>query len=372
MTVAGFRLQVIALTREAWATSIAQPVASGVTVLVVIGMILTVMLTSGRTIGAEQKVLASIDTAGTRTLQVRAEADAGLTADVLTRIAHIHGIEWAAAFSAPVDATNTVIPDGARVPARLAYGSHLERLGVPRGSPLPGAVAYASPAALDLLGLPDVAGSITTTTGSSYDVVGQILPPEFLSGFEPAVFVPQPHATGSEAVAALVVITEDPALVGPVSDAVLSVLAVDDPTKVTIQTSEELAQLRLLVQSQLASFSRGLVLVTLATTGVLVAVILFGLVMMRRRDFGRRRALGATRGLIVALLLTQTAVLTLTGVGVGMVASTIALIASGDPLPGPSFGAAISMLTLATTIGAALLPAVFASTREPIRELRVA
>ena len=43
-----------------------------------------------------------------------------------------------------------------------------------------------------------------------------------------------------------------------------------------------------------------------------------------------------------------------------------------DPLPGPSFGAAISMLTLATTIGAALLPAVFASTREPIRELRVA
>ena len=58
--------------------------------------------------------------------------------------------------------------------------------------------------------------------------MGQILPPEFLSGFEPAVFVPQPHATGSEAVAALVVITEDPALVGPVSDAVLSVLAVDD------------------------------------------------------------------------------------------------------------------------------------------------
>lgn len=364
-------LRVLEVTREACAASKAQPVASAVTILVVIGAVLTVMLTSGRTIGAEQQVLATIDTAGTRTLHVRAEPDAGLTSDVLGRIAHIHGIEWAAAFSAPVDVTNTAIPDGTRVPTRLAYGSHLERLGIPRLSPLPGALAYASPAALDLLGLADVAGSITTTTGASYDVAGQIVPPDFLRDFEPYAFVPQPAAAGSEAISVLVVIAESPALVGPVSDAVLSVLAVEDPTKVKIHTSEELAQLRLLVQGQLANLSRGLVLVTLGTTAILVAVILFGLVTMRRKDFGRRRALGATRGLIVALLLTQTAVLTLVGIVIGMLVSTIVLISGGDPLPGSSFGAAISVLTLATATGAALLPAVFASTRDPIRELRV-
>lgn len=364
--------RVAAVIAEAFASARSQPVASTLTMLMVAGMIVTVMLTTGRTVAAEQSVLSSIDSAGTRSIIVRAEDGAGVTSDVLDRIAGVEGIEWSAAFSSSVDATNTRIPDGTRVPVRYAYGTQLDRIGVPDRSPVPGGLAYASPAALDQFGLPDVAGGVTlTTTGADYAVAGRITTPDFLVGFEPLTIVPQPEATGAETVNILVVIAERPDLVAPVSDAVLSVLAADDPTKVTVQTSEALAQLRALVQGQLGSFSRGLVLVMLAITGALVAVILYGLVMMRRKDFGRRRALGATRGLIVGLLLTQTALLAVGGAALGAAIGAGSLIATGDPLPGGVFTLAIGVLAVATATLAALIPALVASRREPIKELRV-
>lgn len=359
------------LIREAVATSRSQPVASALTVLMVAGMILTVMLTTGRTVGAEQEVLGSIDSAGTRSITIRAEEDAGVTSDVLERVAHIDGIEWAGAFSTAVDATNTLVPDGTRVPVRFAYGTDFARLGVPADSPLPGQLAYAAPAALDQLGLVDDTGALTLTTGADFAVAGALSSPDFLAALQPLTIVPRPEALGDEPVGVLVVIAERPDLVAPVSDALLSVLAPADPSKITVETSEALAQLRALIQGQLGSFSRGLVLGLLALTGALVAVLLYGLVMMRRKDYGRRRALGATRGLIVILLVTQTAILALAGVAAGMAAAALILVSSGDPLPGLAFTAALGVLALCTALIAALLPAIVASRREPIRELRV-
>lgn len=360
-----------ALSREAVASAWSQPVASIVTVLMVAGMIVAVMLTTGRTVGAEQEVLESIDSAGTRSIVVRAETGAGLTADVLDRIAGVEGIEWSAAFSSAIDATNTAVPDGTRTPVRLIYGTDLERLGIPAHSPIPGGLAYASTEALEQLGLPDSAGSITTTDGTTYGISGKIDTPDFVTAFEPLVVVPQPEALGTEPVNVLIVIALRPDLVAPVAAAVRSVLAVDDPTKVTVQTSEALAQLRGLIEGQLGSFARGLVLVMLALTGTLVAVILYGLVMMRRKDFGRRRALGATRAVIISLLLIQTALLALTGVVFGSAIAAIILLASSDPLPGLDFFSAVGILAVTTALLAALAPAIAASRREPIKELRV-
>lgn len=360
-----------AVVREAAASARSQPVASAITLLVVVGMIVSVMLTTGRTVGAEQQVLGSIDSAGTRSVLIRAEDDAGLTSSVLDRIASIDGIEWAGGFSTATDATNTAIPDGTRVPVRYVYGSHLQRLGIPADPALPGGAAWASSSALKQLGLPDQAGGISLGTGESYGIVGSIDVPDFLEGFEPIVLVPRQHSSGTERVALIIVIAERPELVAPVSEAVRSVLGADDASKVTVQTSEDLAQLRALIEGQLGSFSRGLVLALLSLTGLLVAVLLYGLVMMRRKDFGRRRALGASRGLIIGLLVTQTALLASAGIIVGIITSLAILFASRDPWPGVAFTAALAILALGTALIASLIPAAVASRREPIRELRV-
>lgn len=357
--------------REAIASIRSQRVASLVTVLMVAGMLVVVMLTTGRTVGAEQQVLDSIDSTGTRSITIRAEADAGLTTGVLDRIDGIEGIEWAAGLSLAEDATNSRIPDGNVVPVRRVYGDDLPRLGVPAASALPGALAWASDAAMEQLGMPDGTGGVTLVdTGASLGVGGRLDVPDYLHGFEPLVLVPRPADEGAE-IGILVVIAKTPDLVRPVSDAVVSLLGVDDPSKTTVQTSENLVDLRTLVGDQLRTFSRELVVALLSLTGLLLSAVLYGLVMMRRKDFGRRRALGASRTLIIVLLLAQTATLTVTGVALGTGVSLLALSAGGDPWPGAAFIAAVSALTVIAALLAALAPAVVASRREPIEELRI-
>lgn len=358
--------------REAILSARSQPVASIVTVLTIAGMILAVTLTTGRTVGAEQQVLGSIDSAGTRSIIVRAEPTAGITTGVLDRLAEIEGIEWSAAFTTAIDATNSTVHDGTRVPTRTAYGHNLDLLGIPAKVPDTGQLGYASPTALEQLGLIDSIGAVTLTTGASYGIAGKIDTPDFLAPFEPLVLMPVTDWDSTEPVGLIVVIAKTPELVAPISDILSSVLAAEDTAQVKIHTSEALAQLRGLIQNQLGSFSRGLVLALMGLTGTLVAVLLYGLVMMRRKDFGRRRALGATRSHIVALLLIQTAFLSILGIITGTVIATLILLAAADPLPGLAFSGALAILALITTLVAALVPALIASRREPIRELRIA
>lgn len=354
---------------EAAASARSQPVASMLTILVIASMILTVLMTAGRTVAAEQEVLASIDDVGTRTIQVYAQDAAGLSSEVLNRIANIDGIEWSAAFSSAVDASNTLIQDGTLVPARYIYSDHLDRLGI---SDIPelGATAYASKKSLDQLGLVDTGGAITLTTGVTAAIGGQIAVPDYLSMFEPIVFIPASRdKTGM--INVILVIAETPDLVAPLADAVLSVLAVDDPTKISVETSESLAQLRALIQSQLSGSSRSLILALLAVMALLVAIILYGLVMMRRKDFGRRRALGATRSHIILLLVSQTTLLAAAGIGLGILVATVVSFLLHDSLPGAAFTLSLGILAFIASVVAALLPAIVASRREPIRELRV-
>jgi putative ABC transport system permease protein len=375
----------MALVRESLATAWAQPVASVVTIVIVAGMCATVLLTTGRTVGAEQSVLGSIDSAGTRSIVIRAEADAGLDASVLDRLANLDGIEWAGAFGPATDATNAAVPDGTKVPIRLAWGTDLQQLGIPAVQPVVNRTAWASTVSLEQLGMPDSIGGVITGPGDDYAVAGSLTTPDYLRFLEPLIVVPQnvvpqdavpqdavPHDAAAPApVSVLVVVASRPDLVAPVSQAVQSVLAVDDPTKVKLSTSEQLAALRALIEGQLGSFGRNLVIIVFAITALLVAAILYGLVMLRRKDFGRRRALGASQGLIIGLLLVQVAALASVGTLLGSIGATIGLTASGDPLPGIDFIVSVCILATAVSVIAAIIPALAAARRDPLTELRV-
>lgn len=358
------------IAREAFAAAMASPIVSIATIIMVAGMCLTVLLTTGRTVGNEQAVLSSIDSAGTRTITVDADASAGLRSDLLDRLASVDGIEWAAAFGPAVDSRNTLIADGTKVAVRLAYGSQFSSLGIPDNTVLPGATAWGPEGALVQLGMPDGAGSITTQDGINYSVAGEISLPPWLSSLSTTMVVPQPDGSRDE-VTEVVIIVDRPDLVVPVATTLQSLLAADDPSKVAITTSEQLAKLRAAVQGQLGNFGRGLIALVLVVSGLLVATILTGLVIMRRRDFGRRRALGATRGLIVGLVLVQTLGLAIVGSVMGTSAALCVLVLGSDPLPGLGFTVGIGVLAVATSLAAAAVPAVFASRRDPLRELRV-
>ncbi len=360
-----------AVVREALVSALAQPVASVLTLVVIAGMCAAVLLTSGRAVGAELDVIGSIDSAGTRSIIVRAEPAAGLDTTVLDRIRNLDGIEWAGAFSLARDVRNGAFDDGTRVPLRLVWTADWAQLGLPERLPGEGDVAYASDSALNQLGLDEPVGPVVLNDGTGgYAVGGRIAVPDHLAFLEPLLLAPQPTDTPPAPVGALLVIAERPDLVAPVTEAVGSLLGVDDPTKVSVQTSEDLASLRAIIEGQLGSFGRTLTLGILAVTAFLVAVLLYGMVMLRRKDFGRRRALGASQRLIVALITIQTAAVATVGAAIGS-ATALVVLAATDPLPGWSYIAGVCILAVLVATVSALLPAFAASRREPIRELRV-
>ena len=115
--------RVASLIREAYAAACSQPVASLLTVVMVAGMCAGALLTTGRTVAAEQAALSRIDAAGTRSVVVRADPDAGLTVALLDRLFAVDAIEAVAGFGPIVDARNAAVPGAPKVATRRAYGT---------------------------------------------------------------------------------------------------------------------------------------------------------------------------------------------------------------------------------------------------------
>lgn len=361
-------VRVAQILAEAGRSARSQPIASAGTLIVAGLLCLMVLLTQGRTVGAARDVISSIDEAGSRSIVVRANPEAGLDSRVLDRLRYLEGIEWVGAFGPALDARNQRIPGGSLVALRAVWSDDLSPLAVRPG--VEGIVtAWSTDDGLRRLGMLDATGSASTPDGE-FAVVGTLRVPDFLRDLDLALLSPRASASVGE-VAVLVVVADHADHVEAIAGATRSVLGVNDPMSVTVETSSTLADIRSTVDGQLGDFGRGLVAALLGLCGVLVAAIVYGLVMFRRRDFGRRRALGASKALILGLVVTQVAGLSLTGATVGSFIGAVALWASGDPTPPLDYVFALVIMCVAIATAAATGPAVAASRREPIRELRV-
>lgn len=343
---------------------------SALTFVLVAVMVTTVLLTTGRAVAAQQEVLAGIDSAGTRSIIVKADQAAGIDSSVIDRIATIDGIAWAGAFSAAEDVTN-IRTGGMKVPVRIIWSPQLDAIGLGRsvglGEEAP-PLAWGSTLALNQLGLVDRVGAVGTAAGREITVMGQLTSPDYLENLEPLLLTP---ASEPGAVGTIVVIAATPALVSAVAAAVQSVLDPLDPTKVAVSTSERLATLRGLIDQQLSGFNVSLTVGVFVLVGLLIAALQTGLVVMQRKDYGRRRALGASQRLIVLLILGQVVVLAAAGALGGVLVGAIALGVQGASLPGLSFTTAVALLATAIALVSSLIPGVIASHRDPVSELRV-
>ena len=96
--------------------------------------------------------------------------------------------------------------------------------------------------------------------------------------------------------------SSDPTWVAGLTEAGLQVLGAEDAPSVGVETSEDLAALRATLSGDLSRFSRSIVLVIAGAGLLMICLVVYGSVTARRRDFGRRRALGASRTVIVALV----------------------------------------------------------------------
>lgn len=360
-----------ALMREIAVSAWAQRVSTVVTVLIIGGSALTILLTSGRSAAAEAAVLASIDAQGTRAVTIAAKGeDAGLARSIVDDLARLHEVEDVVGLGPVQDLTAAAIPEGSRVGARTAYG----RLRGDRLEQTPatlGLGAWVTHRAGESLGMPSGAGAVRFVDGEELFITKQTVLPDYLIGLEPAVLVPVARNDEDARFSTIVVLARDPSQVSLVSDFARSLL-VDLPREgVTVSTSEQMAELRRVVGGQLTAQGRAIVLGVLGGAMLATVVNVWGLTLLRRRDIGRRRALGATRATIIALMVGQVAVAAagaaMVGAGVG-----VGLLARGDaPAPGLEYTAAVILALTGIAAIAAAVPASIASRRDPLTELRV-
>lgn len=358
----------MSLVVEALRSGISMPVGSTVTALIVGGACAAILSTTGQTVQAETEVLARIDAAGTRSVVISdTQGRAGITTDAVDRIGRVSGVEWVIGLGPAKDVRAAGNPGGPPAPIRTLYGPlppQIRTDGLNLGSGL----ARTGPEAQTTLGLQQPIGGVTSGD-EDYAVVGSF------TAEDPLLFLNRSLITlptgGETILRSIHILADTPEQVAQVADAALILLGPEDPTSVAVETSETLAQVRAAVQGELGRFSRRLITLVLAAGLVLVGLNVYGTITSRRRDLGRRRALGASRPTIVTLITTQTTLTAITGAITGtLVTAAILTRITGTP-PEPRFSIAIIILTTLTATLAAIPPAIVAAYRDPVRVLRV-
>lgn len=349
--------------REAWASLRAQWLSSAAGAGVVAGMCAAVLLTQGSVAATRAEIVGSLAAESARSIVVRADANSGVRSDVLERLGTIENIEAAYALGPASDVWNAALPGGGVVGLREVSGLDVDTDGL---SALPGSV-YVSRAAAAELGLSAGIGAVAGT-GVTRAVAGIVALPEALEFLEPIALLPATEP--GIRVAVLVVVCDDVASVTAVTAALVGMLGATGPSTYSVETSGALHDFAQAIAVETSAGFQAITFGVLAVMAALVALLLTALVTIRRRDFGRRRALGASRSYIAALVLAHAVMLSAVGVLAGTGAAYVATLALGRPAVPASYAVSVAVLACAAAVTFSIIPALLAARRDPVRVLR--
>ena len=359
--------------REALATTWAAKVPSALVTFLVAVMCAATLATVGRTAAAEEQLLARLDSAGARVLVVSdARGDDLISPTIVDQAAGLSTTERAVGTLIPVDVVNGVIGQGGtRVPAWGIHGDLAAVATLTSGRwPGPGE-AVVTAEAMTRLGLDAPVGWVaqaSTTVVDDWSVVGSFTPREPFGDYGSGVLYVAPEGRALDSVH-VVLTSADVAQAA--QGQVLRLIDPPAPDSVTVTSPVSLAQLQDQVTGDLATFGRTLLLGVLGGGALLVAIVTLADVLVRRKDLGRRRALGATRAVIVALVVLRTLAPALLGAAIGVALGLWATSRLGaGAIPPWEFTTGTATLALLAAAVAAIPPALYAATRDPVRVLR--
>lgn len=347
-----------------------QRAASTAVVVSVVALSAGLVVTHGRTRAAEASLVEELQSAEHRQVLIRvsgpAIADPGPLAQVLGEIG---SVEWAVALGPTVDVRNVALPGGEPIAMRAAAGTAaFEAFGM---GAAPASGAYVSYEGQLASGLESPwTGALVDAAGIERVLRGPVDLPVMLRRLGPVALTPS--ATGDLPAVSLVAFSvgslDD---VDAVTDTAVALFPAEHRRSLQVQRSGGLLAARDAVHNEFGSLAPTLLAALLVGTGTCVAAGALAGVLARRRDYGRRRALGASREAIGALVAVHAIALSVAGAAAGTGGAVLFLIATGSSAPPLDF--LVAVVTAAVTIGSAasVLPAVAAARREPLRELRV-
>ena len=364
------------LVRDTVRATLANPVSSVMAAFIVALLCFVVLMTAGRTAATEAGVFASLDDAGTRLITVTdTSGQADLHPESVAALTRLPGVTWVVGFGPAVDA---VMEAPGSLTGQVPLGVPVRSMvGVPPGdcpvvtgrlAGVPGE-AVAGRQAAATLGLIDGAGPVVTPD-RRVGVVGVVDLAGALSRFTDTVLVTA-SAGDAGPLRYIYLVADKAADVPVIARAVAAAVWVDVPSQMTIETSSAILALQQVISGQLGASSRQLMAAIMGVGVAVVAATMFAVVGSKRRDFGRRRALGATRTAIVTLVLIQAGLTAIVGALVGCGAGLLVIRLTSSVLPTIEFTTGFVILAILAATAGAVPPAIVASRRDPVRELRV-
>lgn len=359
-------MTISALIKETAGSLRGQKVAVAMIGLLVAAMCATVVISAGRAEAAQRQVAARVEAAGSRQLIITDQTGGPLvSAAAVAVLGSAQGVEAAAGIGTARDVTNGGVGSGGNLVTAWPILGDLAKVGRLTGGrwPRPGE-ALASEGGLRALGLDVPVGWVIDKSGSQHPVVGSYVPRPGFEDLDGILITDTTDTTPT-----LRVIVTNAAAAAGVQSLAISVLDPANPAQLRITSPTALAELEQLVSGDLGAYARTLTVISLGSATLLIAIVVLSQVLLQRRDIGRRRALGAPRWSVIALIIGQAAIPALLGAILGTGAALFVAARTGAT-PTITLATAAVILGVLAAVLAAVLPAAIAAWRDPVRVLR--
>jgi putative ABC transport system permease protein len=363
-----YQLRPAELLREASVSAVTQRAATALIVLVATAMSFTALLTAGRSSATESDVQQRLLDAGSRLTVIRDAKSQGIIGSAVVRVLQTSDdVTAVLALSQPEDAASGVIGlSGERVPLWLAQGDLRASVQLTSGRWPSRGEAIAGPGARNALAQKHSFGWVVAAgSRAEYPVVGTY---EAKSPFQEidaglvalgdidsfdSLYVLSATPRGVPAMQALAI-----SVIGPAD---LDDLAVESSVALAVVNRRVLEDLRRNAQYQLSGL--------LAVGGGLASSITFADALLRRREMGRRRVLGARRLTLLALVVLRVLYSAAFGAILGGSAGVALTLYWGVTVSWEFAASAVVLSTFAAVLGS-VAPAVLAAHRDPVAVLR--
>ncbi len=332
-----------------------------------------VLVTTGQSAASEARIVEQIDSAGTRLIALSDDGGkAGIQATAPDRLAGLSDVTWAFGLGDAVDMTNPALSDG-RAASRSVVGDLPTDFAIIQGRPPRPGEAIAGTGVTAALHLGPGLGTIQPIAAPGEDpvpVVGVFEATGPLAHLDDVILIAA-APEDAETLRYVYIMADDVAVIDRLEAVLRTSSPALDPSALTVETPAGAIALRDVIAGRLGATSRQLMAVVMGVGAAIVAVTMASATASRRRDFGRRRALGATRSALVATTLAQSSLGALAGIALGTTAGVATLAATTGSLPSWRFVAGVAGLALLLTLTTATPIAAHAAHRDPLRILRV-
>lgn len=361
-------MRFVELLKESWRSAVARRTSSWLILILVAAMCSSTVLTVGRSAAAQVQVRRAVEAAGSRLLEITDVKDQGLISPSV--VAVIDGLSTVAVgvgLSSPTDVTNGFLRGSEEKVAKWRVSGDIHSaVHLTSGRwPTQGEVVMSDRAA-HKLGVNDPAGFLEDAAQLQFPIVGTY---EANSPFEQLDngVIEIPHSI--DHVRSVVVLVNSAAEAQDAQKQILQLIPTNTVADLVIRSPLALGDLQAQIAQQVGTFGRALMLLVLAVGAVLIAIVVLADVLLTRNDIGRRAALGATRAVIVGLIVVRTVIPAAVGAAVVTFATTYILRLANQLVP-INFALGVAVLGLfAATLGA-IAPAISASRQDPVKVLR--